>query len=50
MVTDVIDKIKVKNITVTDPENIANEFNTFFTSAGKNIVDSVEPISKNPAG
>ena len=43
-----IDKIKVDNITVTDPSKMANEFNKFFTEAGKKIYNSVNPVIKSP--
>jgi len=33
--------------TLTDPKLIAEEFNTFFTSAGRKVADLVEPISKD---
>ena len=43
-----IDKIKVNNITITDPTSIANEFNTFFTRVGRDIVDGIEPTTREP--
>ena len=44
-----IDKIKKGRETVNDPQQIAEEFNSFFTKAGRNIADSVEPIAVQPA-
>ena len=43
-----IDKIKKGRETVNDPQQIAEEFNSFFTKAGRNIADSVEPIAVQP--
>ena len=44
-----IDKIKVNGKLVTDPTQMSNEFNNFFTRVGRDIADSVEPVSKEPA-
>jgi hypothetical protein len=41
-----IDKIKVDDRLITDPQVIAEEFNSFFAEAGKKIYNSVTPISK----
>ena len=43
-----IDKIKVDNTTVTDPLQMADEFNKFFAEAGKKIYNSVDPVNKSP--
>lgn len=44
-----INSIKTTNGTIiTDPAAMAEEFNTFFASAGRNVHDSVNPISKDP--
>ena len=42
------DKIVVNNATITDETEMANEFNKFFTQAGKNISNSIDPVSKKP--
>ena len=43
-----IDKVKKGNELVGDPQQIAEEFNSFFTKAGRGIADSVETITKQP--
>ena len=43
-----IDKIKVDNTTITDPLQMADEFNKFFAEAGKKIYNSVDPVNKSP--
>ena len=43
-----IDKIKVNGEVITDNRKMANAFNAFFTEAGKNIYNSVEPTTKKP--
>jgi len=42
-----IDKIIVNDQVITDNLTMANEFNTFFTGAGKNIYNSVSPTTKS---
>jgi len=44
--SETIEKINVNGTPITDPEGIANEFNTFFTSAGQQISDNVRPVNK----
>ena len=43
-----IEKIKIDGKVITDPTQIANEFNSFFTRVGRNIADGVEPTSREP--
>jgi hypothetical protein len=43
-----IDKISVNNELVTDPEQISEEFNKFFSNVGMAISQTVEPTEKNP--
>ena len=43
-----IEKIKIDGKFITDPTQIANEFNSFFTRVGRNIADGVEPTSREP--
>ena len=45
---DSVDKININGQIETDPKKIATHFNTFFTSAGKVISDSVLPVAKQP--
>ncbi len=40
-----IPNITTPNNTISDPTEIANEFNVFFSRAGKNISDNVPPTS-----
>jgi len=46
--TETIDKINIDGNPETNPKNIATQFNKFFTSAGKNISDSVQNVRKKP--
>ena len=46
---ETVDKIRKGNQIVSEPHQIADEFNSFFTKAGRNIADSVEPITRKPA-
>jgi hypothetical protein len=43
-----IDKIDKDGQILTDPLDIANEFNDFFTSVGVKIAESIEPTSVKP--
>jgi hypothetical protein len=43
-----IDKIDKEGQILTDPLDIANEFNDFFTSVGVKIAESIEPTSVKP--
>jgi hypothetical protein len=43
-----VEKICKNGVNVTDPVEIANCFNTFFTAVGQQISDSVLPVLKNP--
>ena len=43
-----IDKIKKGNELVGNPQQIAEEFNSFFTKAGRGIANLVETITKKP--
>ncbi len=43
-----IDKIDNDGQLLTDPLDIANEFNNFFTSVGVKIAESIEPTSVKP--
>jgi hypothetical protein len=45
--TETVDRINVNGIPSSDPVEIANQFNSFFTSIGKEISDRVQPIEKN---
>ena len=44
-----IDKISADGVTLSDPTQIANEFNKFFTRVGRDIANSVEPTSREPS-
>ena len=44
-----IDKISTDGVTLSDPTQIANEFNKFFTRVGRDIANSVEPTSREPS-
>ena len=44
-----IDKLKVEGKLISDPTQIAKEFNKFFTRIGRDIADLVEPTSKEPS-
>jgi hypothetical protein len=46
--SETLDKICKNGVTVTDPVEIANCFNTFFTAVGQQISDSVPPVQKKP--
>ena len=43
-----IDKITVDNQVITDPTNMADNFNKFFTGIGRKIHDSVTPTQRPP--
>jgi hypothetical protein len=43
-----VDKININGSVETDPLKIASEFNSFFTRVGKQISDSIPPVSKEP--
>ena len=43
-----IEKIVVNGETICEPNKMAEEFNNFFTMAGKKVAESVEPIHKLP--
>ena len=43
-----LEKIKVNGDIITDQNKMAEEFNNFFSQAGKNVSDSVEPTTKQP--
>ena len=43
-----IDKITVEGKTLDNPLDIANEFNSFFTNAGKKIANEITPTTKLP--
>jgi Reverse transcriptase (RNA-dependent DNA polymerase) len=40
--------LSVNNVTLTDPIDIANHFNEFFTSVAQNIVDEINPTDNPP--
>jgi hypothetical protein len=44
-----IDKLQYKNNALTEPKDIANAFNEFFSEAGVNIANSVNATSVAPA-
>jgi hypothetical protein len=44
--TENIDKINVNGNLTSVPVEIANQFNTFFTTAGQQISDNVRPVNK----
>ncbi len=46
--TETLERINVNGVPSSDPVEIANQFNSFFTSIGKEISDKVQPIEKNP--
>ena len=37
-----------QNLLITDPTQIAEEFNNFFVGAGHKVANSIDPISKDP--
>ncbi len=43
-----IEKINVNGVPSSDPVDIANQFNTFFTRVGRQISDSVPSVAKRP--
>ncbi len=43
-----VDKININGVSSSDPKEIANHFNRFFTQVGKNISSSIPPIQKQP--
>jgi hypothetical protein len=43
-----VDKININGALETDPLKIATEFNSFFTRVGKQISNSIPPVSKAP--
>ena len=45
---DRVEKINIEGNAVSDPPEIANQFNRFFTAVGRQISDSVLPVQKNP--
>jgi hypothetical protein len=42
-----IDRININGISCSEPIEIANHFNMFFTAVGQQIADGVEPVEKN---
>jgi len=46
--SETVEKICKNGVNVTDPVEIANCFNSFFTAVGQQISDSVPPVLKNP--
>jgi hypothetical protein len=46
--SDSVEKIKVNDVLISDPLEIASEFNKFFTGVGSRISNSVPPVSKQP--
>ncbi len=45
--SDSIEKININGIPSSDPSEISNHFNRFFTAVGQQISDSVPPVVKN---
>jgi hypothetical protein len=45
---DSVEKINIEGNLVSDPPTVANHFNQFFTTIGKQISESVLPVDKNP--
>ncbi len=45
---DSVEKINIEGNLVSDPPTVANHFNRFFTTIGKQISESVLPVEKNP--
>jgi hypothetical protein len=45
--TDNVDKINVNGALETDPLKIATEFNSFFTRVGKQISNSIPPVTRH---
>jgi hypothetical protein len=43
-----VDKININGVSSSDPKEIANHFNRFFTQVGKNISSSIPPFKNNP--
>ncbi len=43
-----VSQITVDGVNITQPHNIANEFNKFFAAAGKKVAESVPPSSIDP--
>ncbi len=42
-----IEKININGLPSSDPSEIANQFNKFFTDVGQQISDGVPPVDKN---
>jgi hypothetical protein len=45
--SDSVEKININGIPSSDPSEISNHFNRFFTAVGQQISDSVPPVVKN---
>jgi hypothetical protein len=43
-----VEKINIEGNPESDPQKVANQFNKFFTTVGKQISDSVMPVTMNP--
>jgi exonuclease III len=46
--SDSVDKLSVNGVLITNPAEIATEFNKFFTGVGSRISNSVPPVTKPP--
>ena len=45
--SNIIDKIKIDNNIISDPQLIANLFNDHFAYVGTKVADSIPPTNKN---
>ncbi len=43
-----VEKINIEGNPESDPQKVAYQFNKFFTTVGKQISDSVMPVTMNP--
>ncbi len=43
-----VSDIRINDEVITDSNRMANHFNSFFTSVGKKISNSVQPVTKKP--
>jgi hypothetical protein len=43
---EIIEKINANGVPTSDPVEIANQFNSFFTAIGREISENVQPIEK----
>jgi hypothetical protein len=47
-IVEKVTELKIDNVVLSDPNIIAEEFNSFFSGAGKRVAESVRPTNCNP--